>query len=79
MSSLDFDLDSQMNRLEVAWRQAYEAGIAARADYRILAASTKVSANLLDMARERLHRTEALKARIMAEIERLEGNCLGQD
>ncbi len=32
MSSLDFDLDMQMNNLELEWRQGYEAGITARAD-----------------------------------------------
>ncbi len=44
---------------------------------RALAASPKASADMLDLARERLDRTEALKARIMAKIERLENNILG--
>ncbi len=79
MSSLDFDLDTQMNHLEVEWRQAYESSIVARSDYQVLAASTKASGSLLDMARQRLERIEALKARIMAKIERLEDNILGQD
>jgi hypothetical protein len=79
MSSLDFDLDTQMSHLEMEWRQAYESSILARSDYQILAASSKANANLLDMARERLDRTEALKARIMATIERLEDNMLGLD
>ena len=79
MSSLDFDLDTQMNHLEMEWRKAYESSIVARSDYQILASSTKAGANLLEMARERLDRTEALKARIMARIERLEDNMLGQD
>jgi len=51
----------------------------ARADYQSLAASPKANADLLDMARERLDRSEALKARIMAKIERLEDSILGQD
>jgi hypothetical protein len=34
---------------------------------------------MLDMARERLDRAEALKARIMAKIERLEENVLGDE
>ena len=38
MSSLDFDLDEQMNLLEFGWRQGYEASIAARAEYQALAA-----------------------------------------
>ena len=78
MSSLDFDVTAQMSHLETEWRQAYESSIVARADYQILAASPKVRANILDMARERLDRTEALKARIMAKMERLEDNLLGQ-
>jgi hypothetical protein len=79
MSSLDLDLDSQMNNLELEWRQAYESSIAARGDYQSLAANSKANADRLDMARERLDRAEALKARIMAKIERLEVAMLGQD
>jgi hypothetical protein len=79
MSSLDFDLDLHMNNLEQEWRQAYESSIVARADYQSLAASPRANADLLDMARERLDRSEALKARIMAKIERLEDSILGQD
>ena len=79
MSSLDFDLDLHMNNLEQEWRQAYESSIIARADYQSLAASPKANADLLDMARERLDRSEALKARIMAKIERLEDSILGRD
>jgi hypothetical protein len=79
MSSLDFDLDAHMNNLEMEWRQAYESGIVARDDYQSLAASPKPDARLLDLARARVDRTEALKARIMANIERLEDNILGQD
>lgn len=79
MSSLDFDPDLHLNNLEREWRQAYESSIVARADYQSLAASPKPSADLLDLARERLERTESLKARIMAKIERLEDRMLGQD
>ena len=79
MSSLDLDLDAHMNSLETEWRQAYESSIAARADYQSLAASPKAKADMLDLASERLDRAEALKARIMATIERLEDNILGQD
>jgi hypothetical protein len=81
MSSLDLDLDAHMNNLESEWRQAYEASIIARADYEALAATpqTKTNAGLLARARARLDRTEALKARIMAKIERLEDNILGDD
>jgi hypothetical protein len=81
MSSLDFDLDLDlhMNDLEQEWRRACESSFVARADYQSLAASRKSNADLLDMARERLDRSEALKARIMAKIERLEDRMLGQD
>ena len=79
MSSLDFDLDTQMNNLEREWRQGYEASIAARAEYQALAANRKAKAAALDAARERLDRAEALKARIMAKIERLEEKLLQED
>ena len=79
MSSLDFDLDIQMNNLEREWRQGYEASIAARAEYQALAADRKAKAAALDAARERLDRAEASKARIMAKIERLEEQMLGAD
>ena len=79
MSSLDFDLDTQMNHLEFEWRQGYEASIVARAEYQALAANRKTKAAVLDAARERLDRAEALKARIMVKIERLEERLLGAD
>ena len=46
MSTLDFDLDMQMDNLEQEWRQGYEAGIAARAAYQSLAASATTDAEL---------------------------------
>jgi hypothetical protein len=79
MSSLDFDPDTLMSRLEREWRQAYDSSMAARADYQILASSSKVSGNLLGLARARLDRTEETQARILAKIERLENSLLGQD
>ncbi len=79
MSSLDFDIDAQMMQLETEWRHAYEASVAARADYQKLAADRSADAALLDMARERLDRAEAVTAHIMIKIERLEANLLGQD
>jgi hypothetical protein len=79
MSSLDLELDARMNNLELEWRQAYDSSSVARADYRALAESPKPNLALINGARERLERTEALKARIMAKIERLEDSILGQD
>jgi len=79
VSKLDLDLDTQMNNLESEWRQVYEDSIAARAEYQSLAAAKQASAELLDTARERLDRAEALKSRIMVKIERLESTMLGSD
>jgi hypothetical protein len=79
MSGLDLDFDSQMNNLESEWRQVYEASIVARAEYQALAANPKSNAALLDAARERLDRAEALKGRIMGKIERLEDHLLSQN
>jgi hypothetical protein len=76
MSSLDLDLDGQLNDLELEWRRTYDASIAARAEYQSLAARG-AGADLLDMANERLDRAEALKARIMARIEQLEDTLIG--
>ena len=78
MNSPNLDLDTQMVDLEYEWRHAYEASMIARGDYQSLAASTAATAELLDMARERLDRAEALKARIMAKIERLEDGVFGR-
>jgi hypothetical protein len=72
MSSLDFDFDAQINHLEAEWRQAYEDSIVARAEYQTLAAEPNARSKPLDAARQRLERAEALKARIMVKIERLE-------
>jgi len=79
MSSLDLDLDAHMNNLEMEWRQAYESSIVARADYQSLAAAPKTNRTVLKLARDRLDRAEALKARILAKIERLESSMLGDD
>jgi hypothetical protein len=79
MSSLDADFDTQMNDLEIEWRQGYAASIEARAHYQMLVATPKANARLLDAARERLERTEAVKARILAKIERLENQMLSWD
>jgi hypothetical protein len=76
MSSLDFDLDMQMNHLEIEWRQTYEESLVARAEYQALAANPAGNVDLLERARERLTRAEAKKARIMAKIERLEDSLL---
>ena len=75
----NINMDAQMSELETEWRHAYEKSISARADYQSLAANPAAGVSLLDRARERLDRAEALKARIMVKIERLESSMLGQD
>ena len=75
----DSDFDVQMNRLEFEWRQEYEASITARAAYQALAADGEANAQLLDAARERLDRAEALKSTIRAKIDRLEDQILSRD
>ena len=78
MSMLDMDLDLRMSQLEAEWRQAYEMSIAARIEYQALAAKVGAKAALLDVAQEQLDRAEALKARVMHQIERLECEVLGK-
>jgi hypothetical protein len=79
VNNLELDFDVQMVKLESEWRQVYEDSINARADYQSLAASRVANLDLLDAARERLEKTEALKSRTMAKIERLEHKMLGYD
>ena len=69
MRSLDFDLDTCKNRVELEWRLAYESLIIARAEYHALAASPQANADLLYLAHERLYQAEAMKARVMAGID----------
>ena len=76
MSSLDFDLDSQMCHLETEWRQAYETSIAARAEIQALAAAIKPNSLALASAQTRLESAEGAKAHIMSKIERLEDRML---
>jgi hypothetical protein len=65
-----------MNQLQKEWREAYECGIVARSFYATLAASPAPDAHLLDVARDRLDRINALKARIAAQMESLEDKML---
>jgi len=78
MSSLDFDLDTQMSHLEAEWRHAYETSMAARAELHALADIPKPNASTLAKAHHRLEQAEGLKARIMVKIERLENTLLSQ-
>jgi hypothetical protein len=76
VSSLDFDIDSQMTRLELEWRQAFEAGVLARSDLEALRSSAKPDKGRLQQAVDRLERAEAFKARVMVKIEKLEQSLL---
>jgi len=79
MSSLDLELDGKMDDLELAWREANEAGIVARAEYLALSANPQDNTGAIDTVRERLSRTEVIKARLLARIERLEDSMQGLD
>jgi len=77
MSSLDLELDGRIDNLELEWREAREASIIARAEYRALGADLTANAAAIDGARERLRRAEVREARIVAKIELLEDSTLG--
>ena len=77
MSSLDLELDSRMDDLELEWREAREASIIARAEYLALGANPKINAALITRARDRLRSAEAREARTYSKIELLENNMLG--
>ena len=74
MSSLDLepDPDALNRQLEMEWLQAFEASVAARADYHHLAASDEADLDSIDRARERLERAEELKSQVMTKIDRLD-------
>ena len=71
MSSLDFELDELIDKVEEQWRGAYTQSAAARRDLQAIEAGG-VHGYLLEQARERLARLETQKARILVQIERLE-------
>ena len=76
MSSLDFDIDTQMTRLELEWRHAFEASMLARADFEALKADSKADKGRLMKAVDQLERAEIVKAKVMQKIERLEDRLL---
>ena len=77
MSSLDLELDSRMDDLELEWREAREASIIAHAEYLALGADLAANATLIGTARDRLRCAETREARIYAKIELLEDSLLG--
>mgnify|MGYP006915172635 CR=1 FL=1 len=76
VSSLDFDIDSQMSRLEVEWRQAFESSMLARADFESLSRSARHDVTRLRRAAQSMERAEARKAHVMRKIARLEQSLL---
>ena len=76
MSSLDFDIDSQMTRLEMEWRHAFEASMLAHGDFESLRSGKNPDPGRLQQAIDRLERAEALKARVMVKIEKLEDSLV---
>lgn len=76
MSSLDFDIDTHMTRLELEWRHAFESSVLARADFESLSRSPSPDKERLQRAVNELERTEAVKMRVMRKIERLEQSLL---
>ena len=76
MSSLDFDIDTQMTRLELEWRHAFEGSVLARADFENLRSTPMPDKARFQQAVDRLERAEALKARVMSKIEKLEESLL---
>jgi hypothetical protein len=74
VSSLDleFDLDSRVNKLELEWREAFEASLTARARYRALSSQSRIDIDELDQAKECLEQCEARKSRVMDKIDQLE-------
>ena len=77
MSSLDLELDSRMDDLELEWREAHEASIIARGEYLALAADVDADAALIGAAHDRVRRAETREARIYSKIELLEDSMLG--
>jgi hypothetical protein len=79
VSSLGFEVDSQMSSLESEWRQAYESSAAARAELQVLLEDPKTRSIVVAQAQMRLERAETLKARIMIKLERLEDSFIGRE
>ena len=77
MNDLDVNFDEKMSSLELEWRQAYDASLEARANLEAIACTTRVASKELSRARKRLDSADALKARVMAKIARLEDAMSG--
>ncbi len=76
MHITNLDFDSKLVSLESEWRQAYESGLAARAEIEALTAAEKRDEMAVARAQLLLERTEAAKSRIMARIDRLEDSII---
>ena len=72
MSSLDFELDSQMSTLESEWRQAYEFSAVARAECETLVEELEMTELAWKSARTRLARLESLRDALGEELAELD-------
>lgn len=68
-SSLEWELDSPPGDLEMQWRQAHEAMLAARSHHETVCERVRAAANLLEKARDRLDILEILEARALAALQ----------
>jgi hypothetical protein len=72
----NLDFDSKLASLESLWRQTYESSLAVRAEIDALTAAGNRDEMAVVRAQLHLERTEALKSRIMARIDRLEDSMI---
>jgi len=68
MSDLDLAREGDLNDLESEWRRAYEACVAARADYERVYDCPRPNGGLIHVARLRMERAEALKVALMSRM-----------
>jgi len=79
MGNFGIDLDSQLSHLEAEWRDAYESGSVARAEFLAVMVSPEFKLSTFDQARDRLDRAEAVKVQIIARMDRLEADTIQRD
>lgn len=68
MIDLDFELDPPVDQLELEWRGAQKATLAARAHHQAVAKRLRALADLFEAASERLDILEILEARSLARM-----------
>jgi hypothetical protein len=75
---LHFDLDTRVNKLELEWRHAFDACVAARAEYDTLANHRAADADEVQRALQCFVKAEELKSHILTKIDRLERRILNR-